>query len=87
MQTAKLFQNGQSQAVRLPKEYRFSDDEVGISRMGELVILYPKDKKDTLFFSSLGSFTEDFFESIAAARLDSYPDTIRESIDATGGPA
>ncbi|MCL2420644.1 MAG: AbrB/MazE/SpoVT family DNA-binding domain-containing protein, partial [Defluviitaleaceae bacterium] len=41
METAKLFQNGQSQAVRLPKEYRFAGNEVGVTRMGELVVLYP----------------------------------------------
>jgi len=68
METAKLFKNGQSQAVRLPKEYQFTGEEVGVLRMGDLVVLYPKEKKDQLFFSSLGSFTDDFFESIETAR-------------------
>lgn len=80
METAKIFLNGQSQAVRLPKEYRFSGDEVGITRLGELVVLYPKDKKDDLFFSSLGNFTDDFFDSIASARAENAPDTPRESL-------
>lgn len=80
METAKIFLNGQSQAVRLPKEYRFSGDEVGITRLGELVVLYPKDKKDDLFFSSLGNFTDDFFDSIASARAENVPDTPRESL-------
>ena len=37
MMTAKVFENGRSQAVRLPKDYRFSMDEVLISRVGKIV--------------------------------------------------
>ena len=75
MKTAKLFTNGQSQAVRLPKEYRFTGDEVGITRVGEVVMLFPKGREDKLFFSSLGGFTDDFFDSIAAARSENLPDS------------
>jgi antitoxin VapB len=39
--TAKLFRNGSSQAVRLPKECRFEGDEVVIKRFGDMVILVP----------------------------------------------
>ena len=80
LETAKLFMNGQSQAVRLPKEYRFSGSEVTITRLGELVILCPKGKEDELFFSSLGSFTDDFFDSIDSARAENYPDIPREPL-------
>lgn len=45
MATAKVFENGRSQAVRLPKEYRFSSDEVLINRVGDVVLLMPKDSK------------------------------------------
>lgn len=41
MATAKLFRNGRSQAVRLPKEFRFEGDEVAIRREGESVVLEP----------------------------------------------
>jgi antitoxin VapB len=41
---AKLFQNGRSQAVRLPKDFRFDGTEVRISRQGEKVILEPVKK-------------------------------------------
>lgn len=41
MQTAKLFQNGQSQAVRLPKSFRFEGTEVTIKRVGEGILLLP----------------------------------------------
>ncbi|MCL2433582.1 MAG: type II toxin-antitoxin system VapB family antitoxin [Clostridia bacterium] len=68
MQMAKLFKNGSSQAVRLPKEFRFKGDEVCIARMGEMVVLYPKDKADHIFYSSLGKFDDDFYEAIYAAR-------------------
>ena len=80
MKTAKLFINGQSQAVRLPKEYRFSGDEVGITRVGEVVMLYPKGREDKLFFSSLGGFTDDFFDSIATSRNEDLPDRGREPL-------
>ena len=40
--TAKLFRNGRSQAVRLPKEFRFEGDEVRIRRVGNGVLLEPK---------------------------------------------
>jgi hypothetical protein len=39
--TAKLFRNGRSQAVRLPKEFRFAGTEVSVRREGEAVILEP----------------------------------------------
>jgi hypothetical protein len=41
MGTAKLFRNGRSQAVRLPKEFRFEGEELSIRREGEAVILEP----------------------------------------------
>jgi len=43
MDTAKLFTNGRSQAVRLPKAYRFKGKEVYIKRKAEGVLLIPKD--------------------------------------------
>lgn len=42
MQLAKLFTNGKSQAVRLPKEFRFEGDEVVVKRLGDAVILFPE---------------------------------------------
>ena len=41
MQTARIFNNGNSQAVRLPKEFRFEEDEVIIKKIGDMVILLP----------------------------------------------
>ena len=57
---AKLFQNGGSQAVRLPKAYRFaSQTEVLVRREGRQVILEPADEWSQQFRSCLGSVTED----------------------------
>jgi antitoxin VapB len=42
MKTAKIFQHGNSQAVRLPKEFRFEEDEVVVQRHGNGVLLLPK---------------------------------------------
>jgi antitoxin VapB len=42
MKTAKIFRSGNSQAVRLPKEFRVSDDEVFIKKAGDTIMLIPK---------------------------------------------
>lgn len=42
--TAKLFMHGRSQAVRLPREFRFEGTEVRVSRIGDKVILEPMEK-------------------------------------------
>ena len=60
MMTAKVFENGRSQAVRLPKEYRFDESEVAISKVGDIVLLMPKDKSWNGLLASLDMFTEDF---------------------------
>jgi len=65
MKTAKLFANGQSQAVRLPKDYRFSGDEVGIMKVGEVVLLYPTGGKWERFLS-----TEPLTDDVGSAILD-----------------
>ena len=63
MDTAKLFQNGKSQAVRLPKEYRFRGTKVYVKKMGNTVILIPEqDSWDTLI-ESLVLFSDDFMEA------------------------
>ena len=60
MMTEKLFENGRSQAVRLPKEYRFNGDEVAINKVGDIVILMPKENKWSAFLNSLELFSDDF---------------------------
>ena len=62
MMTAKLFENGRSQAVRLPKEFRFEGDEVLIGKVGDIVVLSPTGDKWDLFMKSLDMFSDDVFE-------------------------
>lgn len=62
MMMAKVFENGRSQAVRLPKEYRFHDEEVAINKIGDVVILMPKEHKWSGFLNSLNLFSEDFMK-------------------------
>lgn len=60
MDTAKLFKSGNSQAVRLPKEYRLPGDEVGIRRLGNALVLLPKDNPWQVLFDALSEFPDDF---------------------------
>ena len=60
MKTAKLFQNGQSQAVRLPKEFRFKGNEVFIKKSGSAVILIPLVNSWDSLIGSLDKFTGDY---------------------------
>lgn len=60
MKTAKLFRNGQSQAVRLPKEFRFDDDQVFIKKTGNVVMLIPATGSWESLFNSLEKFSDDF---------------------------
>ncbi len=65
MQTAKLFQNGQSQAVRLPREFRFAGDRVFIKRVGNAVVLLPYHAPWQSLIDSLAAFSEDFLSERA----------------------
>jgi antitoxin VapB len=60
MQTAKLFLNGRSQAVRLPKEYNFKGKDVIVQKVGDAVILLPHNKSWEVFLHGLNSFSDDF---------------------------
>lgn len=62
METAKIFQNGRSQAVRLPKEFRFKGKEVFIHREGSKVILSEKPESWDDFFLSESKVTPDFLQ-------------------------
>lgn len=62
MMTAKVFENGRSQAVRLPKECRFQTDEVTVNKIGDVVMLMPKTSKWDSFMQAIDLFSADFFE-------------------------
>ncbi len=62
MDTAKLFMNGRSQAVRLPKDFRFDGDQVYIKKVGNAVILFPYHAPWNMLVDSLQLFSADFME-------------------------
>ena len=68
-QVAKIFMNGRSQAVRLPKEFRFDTDEVYIRKQGKNIIISEKKPTWDDFFNSKSDFGEDFLND----RFDSEP--------------
>lgn len=68
MATAKIFQSGNSQAVRLPKEFRFRSKEVEITRRGNEVVLREKPQNLGDVLDILQSIPEDVFEGIRDLR-------------------
>jgi antitoxin VapB len=58
--TAKVFTSGNSQAIRLPKEFRLDAKEVFISRSGDSLILTPRMKSWEGFAEGLSGFSNDF---------------------------
>ncbi|MFM8983855.1 MAG: antitoxin [Spartobacteria bacterium] len=59
MKTAKLFASGRSQAVRLPKEFRFEGDEVQVSKLGSAVLLMRPGAQWDLLKEACGYFSQD----------------------------
>ena len=61
-QTAKLFLNGRSQAVRLPKDFRFDGNEVSIERVGDAVVLRPLENRWQTMFDRVDALglSDDF---------------------------
>ena len=69
MENAKIFYNGGSQAVRLPKSCRFEEDEILVNRIGDAVVLFPKNSDWSNFFNGVEMLSEDFL----ADRENSVP--------------
>ncbi len=60
MKTAKLFQTGRSQAVRLPKDFRFDGSQVYIKKIGSAVVLLPDADSWDILFDACNEFSKDF---------------------------
>jgi antitoxin VapB len=60
MKTAKVFKSGNSQAVRIPKEFHLEGEEVEIRRRGDSLVLRPKKQSWAALIESLKKFTNDF---------------------------
>jgi antitoxin VapB len=76
MDTAKIFKTGRSQAVRLPKKYRFEGEAVRIRREGNAVILEPI-ADDWAWLDSLEQLDDD----VVAAALEEVPQQERPGLD------
>ena len=76
MDTTKIFNNGNSQAVRLPKEYRFQEKEVGIRKIGGAVLLFPIDRAWDTFLDGINGFSDDFLSEGRQCQ----PEQTRESL-------
>jgi antitoxin VapB len=75
--TARLFRNGRSQAVRLPREFRFDGDEVRIRQFGEGVLLEPVISDASKWFAELDRFKTKPFMKKGTRR---QPETPRRQI-------
>ena len=63
MRTAKIFRSGNSQAVRIPREFRLEGDKVEIQKRGDALVLRPKKKSWAALITSLNHFTDDFMKA------------------------
>ena len=72
MDTAKIFENGRSQAVRLPKKYRFESDNVYIKKIDDIVMLIPKDKLSEVFNTAIQEARKRTLEHIKLPKNESF---------------
>ena len=81
---AKVFRSGNSQAVRLPKQFRFEVDEVEISREGDAVVLRPSRTSDERWqnlIDALGTGFSDDFMADGREQPPMPPDDPNEMVD------
>lgn len=71
--TAKVFMNGRSQAVRLPPEYRFDRDQVAIRRVGRHLILSPRFTDWEDYWANSTRPSDEFVQAISNRRDDELP--------------
>ena len=69
METTRVFTNGRSQAVRIPRQYRFDVDEVYINKVGDVLMLTPKASLAAAFDAGAAALTDDFL-------ADGIPDSV-----------
>ena len=60
MKTVKLFSTDQNQVLEIPEEYSFTDEEVIINKIGDILLITPKSRAKDVFLAGAVSFTEDF---------------------------
>ncbi len=76
MVKAKIFNNGRSQAVRIPKEFRFSAEEVFINKIGDTVMLTPIESLAEAFDRGAAMLTDDFMSEMMPSEIASKRETL-----------
>ena len=61
MLKTKVFKSGNSQAVRIPKEFQVDADELFINKIGNTIVIFPKNDTREMFKQSLSEFSDDYF--------------------------
>lgn len=74
MEKTKIFKSGNSQAIRLPKKYRIIGDEVYIKKMGDGLLILPRNSAWSSLIESLNSFSSDFMNSREQPIIDERED-------------
>ena len=70
MNIAKIFKSGNSQAIRLPKEFRLNQEEVYITKIGDSILLTPHKEKWLNLVNSLDLFSDDFMDERNQLQLE-----------------
>lgn len=60
METAKVFDSGNSQAIRIPKKYKLKGKEAYITKIGDAIVILPIKQKWNTLITSLDKFSDDF---------------------------
>ncbi len=81
-ETAKIFRSGNSQAVRLPKAFRFTVDEVEISREGDAVVLRPKNNSGDRWKNVRSAIRRGLSADFLADEPEQEADQTRPALDA-----
>ena len=74
MLTAKVFQSGNSQAIRIPKEMRTTQEEFIVTKLGDILILYPPNDPWFLLRNTIGKLSEDFMSDYQQPTWSDIPE-------------
>jgi len=64
MKTTKVFSDNSGFLVRLPEDFHFSGDEIGIQKVGDSILLFPKEKVWDVFMDGIRNLPDDYFEAL-----------------------
>lgn len=71
METAKVFDSGNSQAIRIPKKFKLKGKEAYITKIGDAIVILPMKHKWNSLIDSLDKFSIDFFSERVQPQMES----------------